>query len=237
MRIRTIKPEFWQSENMAGASRDARLVAIALLNYADDEGIFLANERVFKGALFPFDNDLDVRGAFQELSNNGFVAFVEHSGKTLGKILNFRLHQRIDKPQKSRFHAENVVFGDIPRTLQEDSTNIPRTFQESSMTEVEREVEREVEEGSGSRKGKKERASRSGPLIPSFDDFAAWAESEHPDWSREASAWYRQMASQDWITTSGRPVLNAKGTFNTWLREGWIKRIPPPAPRRELVGC
>lgn len=73
--------------------------------------------------------------------------------------------------------------------------------------------------------------------IPSFDDFAAWAEAEHPDWSREAKAWYQQMASQDWITTSGRQILNAKGTFNTWLREGWIKRIPKQAPRQELQGC
>lgn len=73
--------------------------------------------------------------------------------------------------------------------------------------------------------------------IPSFEDFETWSLQSHPEWIREARAWYRQMASQDWITTSGRPVLNAKGTFNTWLREGWIKRIPPPAPRRELVGC
>lgn len=145
MRIRTIKPEFWQSESMASASRDARLVAIALLNYADDTGVFLASERVFKGAMFPFDDDLDVLGAFQELYKNGFIAFAEHSGKVLGKILNFKIHQRIDKPQKSRFGAENAAFGSFPGAFQERSKNLPRTFAEPSVTEVEMEMEVESE--------------------------------------------------------------------------------------------
>lgn len=86
-------------------------------------------------------------------------------------------------------------------------------------------------------KSPKGSSPRSASSIPSFEDFETWAYKEHPDWVSEARAFYRQMASQDWITTSGRQILNAKGTFNTWLREGWIKRIPPPAPRRELVGC
>jgi len=55
MRIRTIKPEFWQSETMASIHKDSRLLAIALLNYADDEGFFFAVPQVIQGALFPFD--------------------------------------------------------------------------------------------------------------------------------------------------------------------------------------
>nr|MBF6067360.1 primosomal protein [Klebsiella pneumoniae] len=36
-RIRTIKPEFWTDEDMAEVSEPACLLAIGLLNYADDE--------------------------------------------------------------------------------------------------------------------------------------------------------------------------------------------------------
>ena len=44
MRIRTIKPSFWGSPTIAPLSRDARLVAIGLMSYADDDGRFLAIE-------------------------------------------------------------------------------------------------------------------------------------------------------------------------------------------------
>lgn len=236
MRIRTIKPEFWQSENMAGASRDARLVAIALLNYADDDGIFLANERVFRGALFPFDADLDVIGAFQELSKNGFVAFAEHSGKTLGKILNFRVHQRIDKPQKSRFNAGNVVFAVIPGTFQESSKNTPGVFQESSTTEVEVEVEveKEVEADKGSvsvarlekiqfPKSKAERVSAR---------RSAWLEAEGPcDFTKRPGrlqfASYCRAVHPQW--TKGPMV------FDDWALHGWNYKGKPIASWFQLL--
>jgi hypothetical protein len=40
MRIRSIKPEFWQSEIMTSIPHFSRLLAIALLNYSDDDGHF-----------------------------------------------------------------------------------------------------------------------------------------------------------------------------------------------------
>jgi hypothetical protein len=180
MRIRTVKPEFWQSASMASVSRDARLVGIALLNYADDDGIFLANDRVFRGALFPFDDDLNIENAFRELSWIGFVAFAEHSGKILGKIMNFRAHQRIDKPQKSRFNAENAVFACIPRPFQECSGNLRGLLHDRSDTEVEVEVEVEVE---------KEVDAKS---VPSLQDWISHCTSKWPDWptARIEAAWH-----------------------------------------------
>ncbi len=41
-RIRTIKPEFWSDEKLATVSEATLLVAIGLLNLADDEGYFNA---------------------------------------------------------------------------------------------------------------------------------------------------------------------------------------------------
>ncbi|KKK60207.1 hypothetical protein LCGC14_3026700, partial [marine sediment metagenome] len=37
-RIRTVKPDFWTSEDVAAVSRNARLLFIGLLNFADDVG-------------------------------------------------------------------------------------------------------------------------------------------------------------------------------------------------------
>ena len=36
-RIRTIKPEFWRDEDLSGLPAETALLAIGLLNHADDE--------------------------------------------------------------------------------------------------------------------------------------------------------------------------------------------------------
>ena len=140
MRIRTVKPEFWQSVSLASIAKEHRLLAIALLNYADDDGYFEAIPQVIRGALMPFDEDSkSVLRGLQELSRIDFIQLAEHSGKPIGRIPNFRAHQRIDKPQKSRlsalkvdWDAGNAVSQDTPGTFQEPSKNDPGTFQEPS---------------------------------------------------------------------------------------------------------
>ncbi len=56
-RIRTIKPEFPQSESMGAVSRDARLLFIMLFTLADDEGRLRGNSRMLASILFPYDSD------------------------------------------------------------------------------------------------------------------------------------------------------------------------------------
>lgn len=65
------------------------------------------------------------------------------------------------------------------------------------------------------------------PKIPSLEEFVDWASVSHPGWEREAEAWHKRMASQDWTTSTGKLVLNAKGTFNTWIANGWINKLTP----------
>jgi hypothetical protein len=136
-RIRTIKPEFWQNEDLASLTHHARLLAIALLNYADDEGCFLANAALVRAACFPFEEDSkNVLGSLQELSKIGYVELRECSGKTIGRVVKFLDHQRIDKAQKSKlvavFAAGNAVKNQGNASEKSDSTTIPRTFQERS---------------------------------------------------------------------------------------------------------
>src|SRR6478735_5662947 len=56
-RIRTIKPEFPQSESMGRISRDSRLLFIMLWTLADDEGRLRGNSRMLASLLFPYDDD------------------------------------------------------------------------------------------------------------------------------------------------------------------------------------
>ncbi len=153
MRIRTIKPEFHQAESLARLPREDRLLAAALLNWADDEGYFRSHPALVAGALFPFDADgrAFVTRGMAHLAEVGFLRFFEGG---IGHIAKFAEHQIINKPTKSRLSLKATVplIGPDSRTtpvvLPEDSGGLP----EDSHTEVEgkwkgsgREVETEVD--------------------------------------------------------------------------------------------
>lgn len=52
-RIRTIKPEFWEDEKLAKLPIHARLLFIGTWNFADDNGVLLANPVLMKSHIFP----------------------------------------------------------------------------------------------------------------------------------------------------------------------------------------
>ena len=105
MRIRTVKPEFWQDEDLAEISETARLVAIGLLNCADDEGFFNANEKLIKSSLFPLtEPSLSIHVCFKQLVECGYLklyACIEGK-KTYGHVVNFSKHQKVNRPSPSR---------------------------------------------------------------------------------------------------------------------------------------
>jgi hypothetical protein len=102
MRIRTIKPEFWNHPIMGRASDAAKLMAIGLLNIADDKGFFYLDEILIRNAVRPFDKDSrNTHGALTELSVMGYFETREHAkhGK-IGWIEGFERHQVINRPSK-----------------------------------------------------------------------------------------------------------------------------------------
>lgn len=106
-RIRTVKPEFWEDELLGVMSRDARLLFIATFNMADDEGILRWTPAYIKAQAFMYDDDLtlkDVDQLMRCLTDTGlifpFVGGVARQQMAL--VVNFRKHQRINRPQKSK---------------------------------------------------------------------------------------------------------------------------------------
>lgn len=104
MRIRTIKPDFWQNEKLSEVSETAHMLAAALINYCDDEGYFNANPRLIKAALFPLrDTSVSIHGALSELSLIGYIRLGSGSdGREYGHIVNFLSHQKINRPTPSK---------------------------------------------------------------------------------------------------------------------------------------
>jgi len=153
MRIRTLKPDFWKHQIMAQQRAEVRLLAIGLLNLADDEGFFMAHPALIRGELMPF---LDKPGPIQQMLNEletiGYLSLSRlEDGRDIGHIINFRKHQVINKPARSKI---KVLFPEhsntTTATLPEDSRSPTVVIQEHSHMEWNREREGKGKEGSGS---------------------------------------------------------------------------------------
>ncbi|MFN3354794.1 MAG: hypothetical protein ACK418_02075 [Pseudomonas sp.] len=98
-RIRTIKPEFWSSEQVMECQALTRLLFIGIWNFCDDGGNHPDSEKTIKARVFPGDeiSSSSIRRMLDELSSNGLLAFYEHSGKRYLHVSGWE-HQRIDKP-------------------------------------------------------------------------------------------------------------------------------------------
>lgn len=103
-RIRTIKPEFPQSESMGRVSRDARLLFVMLWTLVDDEGRTRGASRMLASILFPYDDDAPglIDTWLSELDREGCLIRYVADGNTYIEIANWLIHQKIDRPSKSK---------------------------------------------------------------------------------------------------------------------------------------
>ena len=103
-RIRTIKPEFPQSESMGRVSRESRLCFVLLWTLADDAGRLRGNSRMLASLLYPYDDDAKnlIDGWLAELSSEGCIARYEVDGTSYIQISAWLEHQKIDKPSASK---------------------------------------------------------------------------------------------------------------------------------------
>jgi hypothetical protein len=139
MRIRTIKPEFWTHPVMTQQDDATKLLAIGLLNYADDEGYFYAAPALVRAALRPFDDDSTIaRGSLENLSKIGYIEIRNHpTHGDVGMVIGFAEHQRVDRPKSS-----------IIKPLY-DSTNDRRMIDDESRKNVAVSGNREQGTGNG----------------------------------------------------------------------------------------
>jgi hypothetical protein len=122
-RIRTIKPEFPQSESMGRVSREARLLFILLWTIADDSGRTRASSRMLASLLYPYDDDAKdlVPAWLDELEAEGCIRRYQVDGQSYLDIPNWLNHQKIDKPSKSKFPE----FDESSRVFDESSRILP----------------------------------------------------------------------------------------------------------------
>jgi hypothetical protein len=152
-RIRTIKPEFFTSEDIVALTPFARLLYIALWCEADKEGRLVWKPKTFKMRYLPGDA-IDINALCQELTDSGLVVLY---GDGFANIPAFKAHQHIN-PRESE--------SQIPPP---DSTRQPRVGTRQSRTS----------DAQGGREGKgregNDDATRDDDVFPGFSQFwSAW---------------------------------------------------------------
>jgi hypothetical protein len=109
-RIRTIKPSFWGSGAVACLSRDARLLVLGLISFADDDGRFLGSTAAINGFVFPNDElpHHKVRRWLDETTKSGLVYEYERDSVRYACLPSWHEHQVINRYTPSSFPEPDV---------------------------------------------------------------------------------------------------------------------------------
>lgn len=102
-RIRTIKPEFFTSEDIVSLTPLSRLFYVSLWCEADREGRLSWSVKTLKMRYFPGDN-CDIEAMAQELIDAGLIVVYEVEGRKYAEIPQFKVHQVINNRE-----SESVI--------------------------------------------------------------------------------------------------------------------------------
>lgn len=105
-RIRTVKPELWQSPEVMNLSHSARLLFLGLITQADDEGIGSADPRKLKAVIFGGDDVTlaDVATWLTEIAGQRLAVLYTVDGfGDLYLLPSWSDHQRVPKPTPTRY--------------------------------------------------------------------------------------------------------------------------------------
>lgn len=192
-RIRTIKPEFWTSEQIAECSVNARLLFIGLWNFCDDSGVMPSSLKGIKMKVFPGDDDVtseNIQRMLAELSANRLIVFYVVDEQEYLRVTGWHKHQKIDQPT-FKYPLED---GEIP-------VNVRRTSADGSPPE------RKGKEGNGSNRG----ASRFTP--PALEDVKKYcAERKN---AVDASRFIDFYESKGWMVGKNK-MKDWKACVRTW---------------------
>lgn len=128
-RTRSLKPGFFQNEELADAGPYAMLLFAGLWTIADREGRLEDRPRRIKAQLLPYF-DLDTNAELDRLAEAGFVLRYEHGGTRYIQIQNFAKHQ---SPHVNE--AESVI--PAPCDVDTSTVLIPEPHQSSTVQEPE----------------------------------------------------------------------------------------------------
>lgn len=233
-RIRTIKPEFFTSEDIVSLSPLARLFYVGLWCEADREGRMAWKSKTLKMRYLPGDN-CDVEALAQELTSSGLIELYEVEGKTYALIPSFKNHQVINNRES------DSVLPEKPARVGHASSRVKA----EGRKEGREGKEREGKEHSG---GEVEDPPPV-DLAEGFDDFwAAWpkhhrkgekdkclqrwkAEGLHKRAAEVVASVEAWKLSTQWVKDGGQFIPAPL----VWLRADTFNNPAPPAAQPALI--
>nr|DAN17854.1 MAG TPA: replisome organizer [Caudoviricetes sp.] len=234
MRIRTIRPEFYQSESVGSMTWKARLVFINLWSYVEDNGVNLDNPRLFRGQCMPYDDSVldDIEDAFAELEQCGSIIRYERDGKRLLFIPGFEKWQNIQRPGTCHYLPPDGWDKRGCKIIPEDSGQLQEHSCESP--EDSGQLHDCSRSRSSSRSGKKEEENK----FSSSKEITADCYHDSIEYAATDRTIASEYANLDvtgaWLAFASRHQGETR-TVNDWTRlwKGWCQRranmsgIPP----------
>jgi hypothetical protein len=203
-RIRTVKPEFFTSEDIVSLSAFARLLYIALWCEADRQGRMEWKPRTFKIRYFPAD-DVDINALCGEIISRGLVVLY---GDGLAYIPQFAKHQHIN-PRETTSSLPNP--------------DASARVNNASARDSDAQGGREGKGREGVDSASKTRATRLPADWQPTPDELRWAIDARPDIdvSREV-----ERFRDHWIAKAGKDgcKLDWTATWRNWVRGAFAPR-------------
>lgn len=244
MRIRTIRPEFYQSESVGSMTWKARLVFINLWSYVEDNGVNLDNPRLFRGQCMPYDDSVldDIEDAFAELEQCGSIIRYERDGKRLLFVPGFEKWQNIQRPGTCHYLPPDgwdkrgcKIIPDDSGQLQEHSCESPDDSGQLHDCSRSR---------SSSRSGKKEEENK----FSSSKEITADCYHDSTEYAvtdRTIASEYANLDVTDAWNTFASRHYGENRTIADWTRlwKGWCQRranmsgIPPSKRHKHTWKC
>ena len=220
-RIRTIKPEFFTSEDIVGLSAFARLLYVAIWCEADKEGRLLWKPKTLKMRYFPAD-DIDIHEVAGEILEAGLVCLY---GDGLAYIPTFRTHQHLNpRESASKLPDPDACVTREPRVPDACPTRADAT--------VTRREEGKGREGNNS-------SSKSCASVnlapPDFINLDAWT-----DWEahrrRRKKPISERAAREQWQALSALSHEQQAQCIATSIRNDWQGLFPEKLARSPPAG-
>ena len=207
-RIRTIKPEFWTSEQIVECSTTARLLFIGMWNFCDDGGNLTASLKGLKLRVLPADNLslAKINGMVQELISSRLLREYSVNDCKYWHVTGWH-HQKIEKPSLK-----------YPQPLEEDSTTIRRPFDDETPADVSS-LDVSSLEGKDHISAGAENHKRGTRIPPDFqvtEEHRAWATVKMMPDPDSLIDEFRDF----WAAKAGQngTKLDWDATFRTWMR-------------------
>ena len=227
-RIRTIKPEFFNHEELYDLEHleklPLRLAFVGLWTICDREGRFKWRPRSIKAQIMPYDN-IDFSRVLDALASRGFVVKYASEGVEYGYVPGFLRHQVINNRESPSTLPAPEKANELP--------GYAHVF-DASFTRAERDSHASCGEGKGKEMERKEfigeppKEKRKRFTPPTLEEVRAFCTANGLTWSPQR--FIDHYAAGGWKLSGGRPMADWQAAARNWKDYGATPYQPPPKP-------